>query len=578
MPNEVSSINTTVSRRRYQREQAARAEAENLLEQKSRELFLANEKLSAYSSELEEAVRVRTEELEEALKQAELAGKAKSRFLATMSHEIRTPLGGMLGMIDLLEMDETDPEKKELLRLASTAGISLGRIVNDVLDFSKMEAGVFILERENVDIRALIESVCVLAGSNETTRHRNLKIEVTHDVPKIFFGDATRIRQVISNLVSNALRYSTEGPIHIRASASKHPKGCLLRVEVEDSGIGISDTAKLDLFNDFSQVSNSLTAAAQGTGLGLAICKRIIEGSGGAVGLNSEVGVGSTFWFELPVETGEITNVASDTERRDQPNGNALDGKRVLIAEDNIVNQKLLLAYADRLNLVSDLAENGRVAVKMFDPKKYDLVLMDVAMPEMDGLEATQRIREKWGAFSYPPIIALTAHLMDAIEEEAKVVGIETILSKPIPFLELKFALEIALCGQTPSSDEQASLVAEGALGTNVQSASILDRMSDRSLSEIRELFTEEKLIQLAHKYVDDCSRRFERLETAFEEGDANTVKAEAHSIKGSSLMLGFNNIAEWAKLLEETPLGNGNPRNCVNNIRNELADLRALA
>ena len=174
MPNEVSSINTTVSRRRYQREQAARAEAENLLEQKSRELFLANEKLSAYSSELEEAVRVRTEELEEALKQAELAGKAKSRFLATMSHEIRTPLGGMLGMIDLLEMDETDPEKKELLRLASTAGISLGRIVNDVLDFSKMEAGVFILERENVDIRALIESVCVLAGSNETTRHLSL--------------------------------------------------------------------------------------------------------------------------------------------------------------------------------------------------------------------------------------------------------------------------------------------------------------------------------------------------------------------------------------------------------------------
>ncbi|UOA30863.1 Aerobic respiration control sensor protein ArcB [Sulfitobacter sp. DSM 110093] len=577
MHDEALPAKTEVSRRRYQREQAARAEAEKLLEQKSRELYLANERLSAYSSELEKAVRVRTEELEEALKQAELAGRAKSRFLATMSHEIRTPLGGMLGMIDLLEMDETDPDKKELLKFAATAGTSLGRIVNDVLDFSKMEAGVFILEKENVDIRALIESVCALAGSNEATRHRNLNIEVSRDVPHIFLGDATRIRQVISNLVTNALRYSTDGPIHIRAAASQHPVGCLLRVEVEDVGIGISEDGKKDLFKDFSQVSNSLTAAAQGTGLGLAICKRIIESSGGVVGVASEVGVGSTFWFEVPVETGGLASADAEGGKRDQRNGNILDGKRVLIAEDNIINQKLLLTYADRLNLVADLAENGRIAVEMFDPKTYDLVLMDVAMPEMDGLEATQRIRQKWGAFTYPPIIALTAHLMDAIEEEASVVGIDTILSKPIPFAELKFALEVALCGQAPSADEAAGAAQDAVSATEGQGTSILDRMCDATLGDIRELFSEDKLIELAHKYVDDCSKRCERLEAQFDAGDAAAVRAEAHSIKGSSLMLGFNNIGEWAGLLEQTPLGDGEPRSWLNQIRSELAVLRTF-
>lgn len=573
MSQDTSQSADFVSRRRYQRERAARAEAEQLLEAKSRELYMANQKLSNHSAQLEQAVRDRTKELEVALQQAEAAGKAKSRFVATMSHEIRTPLGGMLGMIDLLAMDETDPSKKELLTYASTAGASLGRIVNDVLDFSKMEAGVFVFEEEDVDVRALIESVRMLARSNEKSAHRAIITKVDDGVPQIFLGDATRIRQVISNLVNNAVRYSTEGPIFVRASASPHEKGALLRVEVEDFGVGISDDGVLNLFKDFSQVANPLTAAAQGTGLGLAICKRILEGSGGRVGVESKIGVGSTFWFELPVVIGAGSGKKSKSSTLDHPQ-DVLDGKRVLIAEDNIINQKLLLTYADRMNLKAELAENGRIALEMFDPDKFDLVLMDVAMPEMDGLEATRRIRLKWADADMPPILALTAHVMDAIEEEAAIVGIDTILSKPIPFNELKSALEVALLDRNPEPFDEVSPAEDDPEET--QSASILSKISAETLAEMLTLFSEENLVELAQEYVDDTLARLEKILDAVEREDAKTISEQAHSIKGSSLVLGFSDISGLAKQLELNPTGGQESAECIRKIQTELAELSA--
>lgn len=396
-----------VSRKRYRRERLARTEAESLLESKSRELFEANKALSEHSSRLELAVQERTEELQRALERAEAASTARSRFVATMSHEIRTPLGGLLGMIDLLTLDEQDPNKLELLNYAKAAGNALSRIVNDVLDFSKMEAGVFVFEEEHVDIRALVESVRILSNSHEKGANRTIIAKIDSSVPKLFLGDATRIRQVISNLVSNALRYSTEGPITLRASATPHEKGVLLRVEIEDQGIGIPEEKFTSLFKDFSQIANPLTSAAQGTGLGLAICKRIIDGIGGSIGVASCPGAGSTFWFELPVAV--VSAMQSDDVEQDiqdtSPIATNIAGKRVLIAEDNIINQKLLLTYAARMNLDAELAENGRIALEKFAPGKYDLILMDVAMPEMDGLEATRRIRDTWPAQSIPPFL-----------------------------------------------------------------------------------------------------------------------------------------------------------------------------
>ncbi|SOH94837.1 Signal transduction histidine kinase [Monaibacterium marinum] len=540
-----------VSRRRYNREQVAREAAEKLLEEKSRELFLANKKLTEHSANLENAVVQRTAELRKALEQSEAASLARSRFIATMSHEIRTPLGGMLGMIDLLTMDETDPEKLELLTYAKTAGLGLNRIVNDVLDFSKMDAGVFVFEEESIDIRALAESVRMLAGMNPAAANRTISLEIDRSVPKLFSGDATRIRQVLSNLVSNACRYSEEGVIYLRARMTPHPKGGLLRVEVQDFGVGIPEDKRSDLFKDFSQVANPLTAAAQGTGLGLAICKRILEGCGGIIDVDSTAGVGSTFWFELPVEViSELEEDPEEIHPVDEPKI-TLDGKKILIAEDNIINQRLLLTYLDRMNIEAVLAKNGRIAVEEFAPGKFDLILMDIAMPEMDGLEATQCIREKWPKSDIPPIIALTAHVMDAIAEDAASVGIDAVLSKPIPFEELKQALETAI-----NSHHQGSATVPPTIPAEVAPAEddkpeLINLMAPGAVAELTEYLSLDDLVEIVADFINDSKQRVGEIAQLRQSNDRGAIAKQAHSLRGSSLTLGFTEIANGANELE---------------------------
>lgn len=541
-----------VSRIRYDRERAARAEAEALLETKSSQLFKANQELSLHSERLEAAVRERTQELQLAVTRAEAASTARSRFVATMSHEIRTPLGGLLGMIDLLSMDEVDPAKLELLNYAKAAGSGLSRIVNDVLDFSKMEAGVFVFEEEHVDIRALAESALMLYGSHGKGLDRAILCQIDDSVPRIFLSDATRIRQVISNLLSNALRYSTEGPIILRAKARPDPMGVLLRVEVQDFGIGIAADKMGSLFKDFSQVANPLTAAAQGTGLGLAICKRIIDGISGQIGVDTAHGKGSTFWFEVPVKVISLMEQTASAAAMDEDALRDMDltGKRVLIAEDNLINQRLLLAYSARMNLVADLAENGRIAFEKFEPGKYDMILMDIAMPEMDGLEATRRIRAKWPSASVPPIIALTAHVADAIEDEARIAGMDRILSKPIPFDQLKLALTIALHPHhaakfmNPSDAQPPAQPPQPAIA-------LKDIFAPGFADELLEMLSAEELHDLAMKFVVDCRRRITELVAADKSGNEKEVRAQAHSLKGASLALSFADMAELARKIE---------------------------
>jgi signal transduction histidine kinase/DNA-binding NarL/FixJ family response regulator/HPt (histidine-containing phosphotransfer) domain-containing protein len=554
-----TSPDDRVSRRRYEREQIARAEAEKLLEDKSRELFDANTALSAQSANLERAVKERTEELEQALKRAEAASTARSRFIATMSHEIRTPLGGLLGMIDLLSMDEKDASKLELLNYAKAAGEGLSRIVNDVLDFSKMEAGVFVFEEEDVDIRALVESIRILYTSHGKGTGRTIVTKIDRSVPKLFRSDATRIRQIISNLINNALRYSADGPIIFRAKAEAHEKGVLLRCEVEDFGVGIPPEKFKDLFKDFAQVANPLTVAAQGTGLGLAICKRILDGLGGKVGVESSLGEGSTFWFEVPVEVVSRPQSTQDDDAEmasgEQSPARSIEGLRVLIAEDNIINQKMLLAYTDRMNLKADLAENGRIAVEKFAPGKYDLILMDIAMPEMDGIEATRQIKTKWPAKDVPPIFALTAHVADAIEEEANIVGIDRILSKPIPFNTLKALIESSLklskakAGAGPKVAETSDVSVSQNAPAIV--AELKGRMVPEVVNHLLEIFDMDGLIDLVQKFVVDASLRLEQLIAAERSGDKDAASKQAHSLKGASLALGFKDMSDMARHME---------------------------
>ena len=564
-----------VSRRRYQREQRARAEAEELLENKSRELFLANQKLSEYSGHLETAVLERTTELRQALVQAEAASAVRTRFVATMSHEIRTPLGGMLGMIDLLEMDEDNPEKLEFLKNARISGQALSRIVNDVLDFSKMEAGVFVFEDEGVDIRALIGSVIAMAGANLISEGRMIESKVDLSVPPLFFGDATRIRQVISNLVSNAVNYSTDGPITVCAKSTPHAKGILLRVEVQDFGIGIDKEQLGNLFKDFSQISNSLTAAARGTGLGLAISKRIVEGCGGTIGVDSTPGFGSTFWFEIPAEVLATPQIVEAEHTLDEEFAEtfSLKGTRVLLAEDNAINQKLLLTYLDRMGVEAVLAENGRIAVEKFEPGLFDLILMDVAMPEMDGLEATGLIRKSADLKDIPPVIVLTAHVMDAIQEEASVVGVDTVLCKPIPFRELKAAM-IKTLGRSLMFEPVHEEASVPAVETLVKAAprNVTALMSGPMAEDLLLMFSQEDLSQLVSKYVADGQETLTKISEAHGLGQAANLRENVHYLKGSSLLMGFNRVAALCTEVEDNAVDISASR--MLGIGQEMSDL----
>jgi signal transduction histidine kinase/CheY-like chemotaxis protein len=564
-----------VSRRRYQREQRARAEAEELLENKSRELFLANQKLSEYSEHLETAVLERTTELRQALIQAEAASAVRTRFVATMSHEIRTPLGGMLGMIDLLEMDEDNPEKLEFLKNARISGQALSRIVNDVLDFSKMEAGVFVFEDEGVDIRALIGSVIAMAGANLISEGRMIESKVDLSVPPLFFGDVTRIRQVISNLVSNAVNYSTDGPITVCAKSTPHAKGMLLRVEVQDFGIGIDKEQLGNLFKDFSQISNSLTAVARGTGLGLAISKRIVEGCGGAIGVDSTPGFGSTFWFEIPAEVLATPQIVEAEHTLDEEFAEtfSLKGNRILLAEDNAINQKLLLTYLDRMGVEAVLAENGRIAVEKFEPGLFDLILMDVAMPEMDGLEATGLIRKSADLKDIPPVIVLTAHVMDAIQEEASVVGVDTVLCKPIPFRELKAAM-IKTLGRSLMFEPVHEEASVPAVETLVKAAprNVTALMSGPMAEDLLLMFSQEDLSQLVSKYVADGQETLTKISEAHGLGQAANLRENAHYLKGSSLLMGFNRVAALCTEVEDNAVDISASR--MLGIGQEMSDL----
>lgn len=529
-----------VSRARYEREKAARKTAEALLEEKSRELYLANRQLNEYSQDLEEAVLTRTAEMRDALNKAEAASATRSRFLATMSHEIRTPLGGLLGMIDLLRGEETDPEKLELLTHAQASGEALKRIVNDVLVLSKMESGAFHFENERVDIRALIEGVIALSAPVASADGITVASNISHYVPHAFSGDGTRIRQVIANLVSNAISYSERGMIEVRATAKPRDDGVMIRVEVEDQGVGISAEQQEMLFKDFSQIPNKLTAAAQGTGLGLAISKRIVEGLGGSIGVQSNLGLGSIFWFEIPVvvlEQGSRqpggTIPAAGKAHRD-----SLEGVRILVAEDNRINQKLIITYLKRMGIVHTLAQNGLEAVSRFRPDEFDLLLMDVAMPEMDGLEAIKRIREIWKPHEIPPIALLTAHVMDAIKDEGASVGVDCVLNKPIAFNDLRESL-LALLPECPGTGEGADPSFAGDVAGNAGHEA-LSFFPEDVLSVLQASMEETEILGLLRDFTVDTRKMVSQLRGYHEQGDYQAVARVAHNLKGSAALLGF--------------------------------------
>lgn len=436
--NETSPIQDRMQRR-VDRERLARKEAERLLEEKSLELYEANQKLQRQSDRLEETVIARTAELEAALIQAEEATKAKSDFLAMMSHEIRTPLNAIIGLSELLSMEEREPDQREMMDTIHSSGLGLLELINDILDFSKIEAGM--LELENRVFEPETEILIWFNTVKAQCQNSNLDLvlEMPRDLPKLI-GDSMRLGQVIINLLGNAVKFTPQGHVHLRVSLSPIPEGHRMVLEVADSGIGMCPLERQRLFEPFTQAEAKISRTYGGTGLGLSISQRLIVQMGGTITCESEKGKGTCFRAVVPFRGEETPERVPEPPQTGQCHCK-VPKLRILVVEDNPVNQMLITKMLQRMGHSLTLARSGYEALERISDG-YDIVLMDVQMPGMDGLETTRRIRNL-PLQAQPRIVALTAN---AFEEDRKAVfeaGMDRYLSKPIRFQQL----QEELCG-----------------------------------------------------------------------------------------------------------------------------------
>jgi len=376
---------------------------------------------------------------------AEAATQAKSEFVASMSHEIRTPINGVMGMAELLEGTHLDEEQKQYLSIIQLSSQSLLAIINDILDYSKIEAGKLEIESVSFNIFELIENSLAIFTFNARKKAITLSSDICSDIPVFILGDPTRIRQILLNFVSNAVKFTDKGHIKVKASIEAVETRKYLKISVIDSGIGIKEEEADLLFSAFEQADSSITRKYGGTGLGLAISRKLAALMKGDIGVRNMPCGGSEFWFTLPLQaTVEATGTKWQDEQIDSTSVSNIDLSKVnvLVAEDNEFNQMVIKGLLKRLKATCVLTDNGEQAFNHYcdDPDVYDLILMDWEMPVLDGISATHKIR-KWELeqnLGQIPIVALTAHALEGYEENALKAGMQGFLTKPISINKLE--------------------------------------------------------------------------------------------------------------------------------------------